>query len=397
MVDECNSVPRAVIGRRVDAVDVTVNIGLGLLLVVCSFRYFENHPIDVRGVGVVVLAVLVAAAYLAAVIAAYRDARRSELAGLVAATALWVPLVVAAPSYGWCAFALFFAVHRVLHGAVALVVSVVIVVAVSTGLLIMSRGQDLGLVLGPLLGGVVMLFAYRALNRSLDEQRALVGELLTTQAQLAATERDAGALAERHRVASDLHDTAVQSTASALLLLETAVQSGDSAGPAVDEARQVLREALSETRQVLQGLTVADGSTASGTSTTSPFVELAQQYDADLVQSDECGDLPPALEQTLLRVVQEALRNTVKHAGDSARSVHLSINDGIASVSVTDEGAGFDAVAERGSDSPRGYGLRAMAWRIEDAGGEFRVWSAPGEGTVVSAVVPLDPGAGAQP
>lgn len=397
VVDEQQCVPRAERERRVDAVDVTVDTGLGLLLVVCSVRYFENHPMDGHGVGVVVLAVCVAVAYLAAVVAAYGGVRRGELVGLVVATAMWVPLVVIAPSYGWCAFALFFAVHRVLYGAVALTVSVVIVVAVSTGLLIMSRGQDLGLVLGPLLGGVVMLFAYRALNRSLDEQRALVAELLTTREQLAASERAAGALAERHRVASDLHDTAVQRTASALLLLEAAGQGGGSAAPAVDEARRVLREALSETRQVLQGLTVVDRLTASDTSTTSPFVELAKQYDADIVQSGECGDLPPTLEQTLLRVVQEALRNTVKHAGQSTRSVRLGVDHGFVSVSVADDGAGFDVDAERSSDSPSGYGLRAMAWRVEHAGGEFRVRSAPGEGTVVSAVVPLEPGTEAQP
>jgi signal transduction histidine kinase len=397
VVDETSS--RTAVPPATGITDLTVNVGLGLLLVVCTFRYFEKHPVDTLGVAVVSLAVAVAVTYLAAVVGASRGRGRWEHGGIVAATALWIPLAVIAPSYGWCAFALFFAVHRVLHGRPALVASVLIVVSVSTGLLIMSRGQDLGLVLGPLLGGVVMLFAYRALNRSFDEQRALVAELRATQAQLAASERDAGAFAERHRVASELHDTAVQSTASALLLLETAHQAGgpdDTEDVAVGEARRVLRGALAETRQVLHGLTVGDdetGMTASAASAASAatpdsLAGLADRYGAEFHRTGG-DDLPPAVAHTLFRVVQEALRNTVKHADATTRAVHLEIGEDMVTVSVTDDGVGFDVDGERGTGTPRGYGLRAMAWRIGSIGGDFAVTSSPGEGTVVSAAVPL--------
>lgn len=93
--------------------------------------------------------------------------------------------------------------------------------AVSVGLFLMSRGDDLGLVLGPFFGGLVLTYAYTALDRALDARRTLIAELVDTREQLARSERDAGALAERERVAGELHDTVVQRTATALLMLES--------------------------------------------------------------------------------------------------------------------------------------------------------------------------------
>ncbi|GBP03052.1 hypothetical protein EVAR_71166_1, partial [Eumeta japonica] len=173
--------------------------------------------------------------------------------GIVVTVLLWLPLVVLAPSFGWCAFPLFFALHRSLTRRVAVIGSALLVVAVSTGLFFMSNGEDLGLVLGPFFGGLMLSFAVDALERALDNRRRLNTELLATQAQLARSEREAGALAVT--VSSEqARGLPWCSAPRARCFLE----SGDAAPPRdaapTSEAREILREALIETRQLMHGL-----------------------------------------------------------------------------------------------------------------------------------------------
>ncbi|QIK63672.1 hypothetical protein G7068_11060 [Leucobacter viscericola] len=144
------------------AMDLAVDIGFGVLLLVCGVRYFAYHPFSGNGPLILALAICAGLSYAVGVIGRRRRVtaanrhlsavRSRQGIGLLLATAFWLPLTILAPSFAWCAFALFFAVHRVLSGRVAIILSGAIVVAVSLGLLIMSQGQDLGLVLGPFFG-----------------------------------------------------------------------------------------------------------------------------------------------------------------------------------------------------------------------------------------------------
>ncbi|MGO3884734.1 MAG: sensor histidine kinase [Mycetocola sp.] len=386
--------PRARPGRSW-WVDATVDVGFALLLLVCTLRYFSNHDLAGQGTVVLALAVGVTVTYAFAVLA---RRGRGETAGLLLASLLWVPLVVLAPSYGWCAFALFFAVHRVLRGWAALGASLVIVVSVSVGLLLMSQGQDLGLVLGPLFGGTVLSLVYRALEQSLDEQRTLLAEVVATRSQLAEAAREAGAQAERSRVASELHDTAVQRTASALLLLETADRVGDPSADrsAVHQARDVLRDALAQTRRVLHGFPQGDGERR--VSFTSGLAELTAEHGAALTVTGDGAEPAPALAHALLRVVQEALINVRKHAGDPASSddepvraqVTVDGDSATVRVRITDHGRGFFVADGEKGGASQGYGIRAMRWRVESLGGTLHIESSEGAGTTVTATVPRD-------
>lgn len=371
--------------RPLRAMHTAVDIGFGVLLIVSGFRYFSNHPFDGAGIGAALLGAGSAIAYAVAVLGA--PGRRRQAAGILAATALWLPLAVIAPSFSWCAFALIFAVHRVLPRGFALAMSACIVVAVSTGLFLMSEGQDLGLVLGPFFGGLVISAAYAALDRALENRRQLTDELLATQVQLARSEREAGALAERSRFASELHDTVVQRTASALLLLES---NDADPGAAADQTREVLREALVETRQLLHGLRKAE----TQQTLSAAVAELARDHGAELtVVGDETGPSDDVA-HALLRVAQEALINAGKHANASAVRVTLTFFEDSVGIDVADDGPGFDPDLAR--ERSTGYGLRAMAWRIESLGGTFALESAPGQGTVVAGILPLRAGEGAE-
>ncbi|KUF06820.1 sensor histidine kinase [Leucobacter sp. G161] len=366
--------------RPLTAMHIAVDLGFGILMAVSVFRYFSNHPFDGVGVWALALAVGSTLAYAAAVLGADRGKRQTI--GILTATALWLPLAVIAPSFSWCAFALIFAVYRVLPRRQATVTSAGIVVTVSTGLLIMSDGQDLGLVLGPFFGGIVVSTAYVALDRTLENRRHLTDELLATREQLARTERDAGALAERGRFASELHDTVVQRTASALLLLESTDESRDRGDAAIAEVREVLREALVETRQLLHGLQAP----AEQESLSAALRDLAHSHAAEFTAVGEDHAVEADVAHALLRVTQEALVNAGKHADARTVRVTLTFFDDAVGVDIADDGRGFNTEQEQPVEA--GYGLRAMAWRIENLGGRFTLESAIDQGTVIACVVP---------
>lgn len=384
--------------RRLPAMDLAVDIGFAILLIVCAVRYFDRHPLEGIGIAALVLAIGTAVSYAVAVFAR-RGADTARAAsglealgswqglGLLLATGFWLPLTILAPSFGWCGFALFFAVHRVIRGRLAIVISTAIVVAVSIGLLVMSKGDDLGLVLGPFFGGLVLTYAYTALDRALDAQQVLIGELIDTREQLADTEREAGAMVERERVASELHDTVVQSTASALLMLESDDLRGGSPSPAVREARESLRKSLIETRRMLHGL--ADPrADADSLAAVVEAQSLAAEASFSLAGHERI--VSEAVAHALARVTQEALVNARKHAHASAVHVTLTFFDDAVGIDVADDGVGFDpdAVGAEASETSSSFGIRAMTWRMQNLGGTLTIESRPSEGTVVSAMVP---------
>jgi signal transduction histidine kinase len=99
--------------------------------------------------------------------------------------------------------------------------------------------------------------------------------------------------------------------------------------------------------------------------------------------------LPAEVEEALLRVAQEALANTRKHAGASRATITLSYLDDVVLLDAADDGVGFDraAIESRGA----GVGLAAMRERVAALHGRLVVESAPGDGTTVAVEVPARP------
>jgi signal transduction histidine kinase len=109
-------------------------------------------------------------------------------------------------------------------------------------------------------------------------------------------------------------------------------------------------------------------------------VEVKEESQAD-------GAAPPAGERALLvyRIAQEALRNVVKHAGVAQCDMLVALSAASIELRVTDHGKGF--VADD-SAKGRGLGLISMAERARLADGRLEVWSRPGDGTTVRALIP---------
>ena len=104
------------------------------------------------------------------------------------------------------------------------------------------------------------------------------------------------------------------------------------------------------------------------------------------VQFSVVGDpraLAPSSEVTALRAAQESLANVRRHAGATSIAVVLTYDEDGATVTVTDDGVGFDPSAPR-----EGYGLDGLASRVGVVGGLVDVASDPGSGTRVRVRVP---------
>jgi signal transduction histidine kinase len=99
--------------------------------------------------------------------------------------------------------------------------------------------------------------------------------------------------------------------------------------------------------------------------------------------------LAPAIEVLLYRVTQEALTNMVKHAEARAAHVDLTFGSGEVTLTIWDDGVGFDAEAQRRQHQPSGVGLLGMRERVAYHRGWIDVRSRPGEGVRITLGIPV--------
>jgi two-component system sensor histidine kinase UhpB len=201
---------------------------------------------------------------------------------------------------------------------------------------------------------------------------------------------------ERARIARELHDETAQELSAVMLELAT-LRSMLKRQKAVSEKVERLQ---SLSRQISQGLyrLVRDLRPAQlddlGLVPALRYLigqyHLSMNLDAAFRVEGDVRRLDPALETTLFRVAQEALTNVARHAGTREAQVELIYGTETICLTVADKGQGFDAL-ERFS-APRGWGLEGMRARIESVGGEFRLVSAPGEGTIIEVSINLTDG-----
>jgi signal transduction histidine kinase len=117
-------------------------------------------------------------------------------------------------------------------------------------------------------------------------------------------------------------------------------------------------------------------------------VSRASGVRVDVTEENGTGDGgPPSRDHALLvyRIAQEALRNVSKHAGVAQCRMHIAVSPDRIELQVRDQGKGF--VADD-SARGRGLGLISMAERARLADGRLEIWSRPGEGTSVRAMIP---------
>lgn len=353
-----------------------------------------------RGDAVAGLAGGLIALYVAGALVVRRSPRPRLLVGawLAALTAGWAALLWLSPDAAYVAFPLFFLYLQLLPRPWSL-----LAVAVSTGAAVLAlaghTGWSVAGVVGPVVGAAVAVMVglgYRTLAREALELERVNAELVTTRDQLAATEHEAGVLAERARLARDIHDTVAQGLSSIQLLLHAAERAGPAA-PGVEHvrlARETAAASLADTRRFIRELQAPElDQEGLGTAIRrlAETVWRAQGLNVT-VQGDDGSGLPMHLQTALLRIAQGAMANVVQHAGACTATVTLTADDATVRLDVADDGRGFDVDAQlaartRHTDS---FGLRSAQERVSQLGGTLRLTSSPGSGTTLTVEIPRE-------
>jgi signal transduction histidine kinase len=199
----------------------------------------------------------------------------------------------------------------------------------------------------------------------------------------------AAVLAERNRMARELHDTLLQGFTGITMQLRAASRGDAMRLPAVlegmaDEAGRW----LSQTRHAVWEMRAADGE-ALETSLQNALATARTQSDSQMQLRCSMQRQPgPTATVALLRVAQEALSNAARHAQARQIQVEVQTTDRLARLVVSDDGVGFKLAPELSALGGH-WGLLGMRERIETLGGAFAVESVPGRGTRVSAEIPL--------
>lgn len=246
-----------------------------------------------------------------------------------------------------------------------------------------------GCVLGTAVAVTITCYVATLDHESHKRQR-LLDELTATQAERAAAERQAGTLAERQRLAREVHDTLTQGFASIAMLLDAArddLPPGSPAARRVEQAMRTARDNLAESRRLVHALRPAPlDRTHLAEAVRELTTRLAEETGTEVytVVTGRPAALPPSTEGELLRVVQESLTNARRHARAMSVSVTLSYLGDVLAIDVQDDGTGFAPAARH-----TGVGLITMRERIAAVHGTFAVESSPGEGTTVTVTVPL--------
>jgi signal transduction histidine kinase len=384
-------------------VDTVMSASFVVLLVAAMSRFLIRHPGAPDTPYVIALTAVLAVAYVLRPADRERPAARWPKAWLAVFTAAWAALVVLAPSFAWSAVPLVYTALRLLTARAALVLVALLTVFVVVAQVRIS-GTDPLLILGPPAVAILASAVFLHMQRQSERQRVLIDDLIATRAGLAASERRAGTLEERQRLSMEIHDTLAQGLSSQQMLLQAAERVWDT-DPAtarnhVGTASGIAERNLAEARRFVHDLAPAD--LADGGGLEQALRTLADRTSRQGVATRFRTDgasvvLPARVEAALLRVAQGAIANVCEHAGASAATVTLTYLGDDVVLDIADNGAGFDPDAPRtggpgSAESRRGHGLPAMEARLRQLAGTLTVESAPGDGTVVSAWVPLGEG-----
>ncbi|MGH9761591.1 MAG: ATP-binding protein, partial [Blastocatellia bacterium] len=202
-------------------------------------------------------------------------------------------------------------------------------------------------------------------------------------------------LAERNRIAREIHDTLTQSLAGISLQLELVAKkitsSAEAAKDHLNQARMLTRESLDDARRSIWDLRSQSLEQEDLPTNLSRAARQLTANSAVRTQLKVTGTYRPldkAIEGNLVRICQEAINNALKHAAPQRIDISLEFDADGTRLSVHDDGKGFES--ERPLPVAEGhFGLLGMRERAEQIGGKLTVRSAPGAGTEVSVELPL--------
>lgn len=206
-------------------------------------------------------------------------------------------------------------------------------------------------------------------------------------------------LAERNRMAREIHDTLAQSFVGVSVQLElTAQLLSQSQIPAahqqIDDTRAYVREGLAEARRSIWDLRAITATDTLPTRLTRLVEQThTEQIHTDLTIGGTYRALAPAFESEVLRIAQEALTNVTRHSEATRVSVDLRYHSRRLTLTISDNGRGFqtsdDSLPAKGH-----FGLQGMRERATQIGAQLDIESSPGQGVRITLDAPIIAGKG---
>ena len=226
------------------------------------------------------------------------------------------------------------------------------------------------------------------LAQALANQAMLAIQLI----RLSAQSRQSAVMAERNRLARDIHDTLAQGFTGVILQLEAAEEATSQrlpakAGEHLTRASELAREGLQEARRSVWALrprALEEKDLCEALRGLIQKLTAGTPVQADFMVHGTPRELPLEWEENLLRIGQEVLTNVLRHAQACKFNAHLAFDDGEIRLHLHDNGSGVDPAGRHD-----GFGLQGMRERVEGMGGQLSIQSAKGEGTAISIVLPL--------
>lgn len=230
--------------------------------------------------------------------------------------------------------------------------------------------------------------ALRVANELIETQRASLQRLATEKVETNDAIVQERLLAERQRLARELHDSVSQQLFAASMLLSalTEQEQDPKSQKQLGQVEKVVQQAQLEMRALLLHLrpvalrnkTLAEG-------LEDLILELQEKVYFNIDYQIEEIALSKTEEDHLFRIAQEALSNTLRHAKANEVELLFIARDQLAILRIQDNGLGFDVDGDKTSS----YGLRNIAERAVEIGCTYKIVSVPNEGTIVEVKVPL--------
>jgi signal transduction histidine kinase len=231
--------------------------------------------------------------------------------------------------------------------------------------------------------------AFDESDQELIELLAAHAAIAITNARLYEQSRELSVLSERNRLALELHDVVSQKLFSLVLTAEAAgtqLERDPAAARAqVKRLGELAREALDELRSLILGLRPPAIERDGLAGALRKEVDmLARVHGVDVALVGDASSRDPERDLAVLRIVQEALANALRHS----RAEHIAVRLSPRAIEVVDDGVGFDP--DRADVRSRHLGLTSMEERARELGGRLEIRSSRGAGTTVRIEVADD-------
>jgi signal transduction histidine kinase len=201
-------------------------------------------------------------------------------------------------------------------------------------------------------------------------------------------------LAERERIARELHDTLLQSVGGLILQFQTATERI----PRDDPTRQMLEEALKQSDEVLaegrERLLELRITSAEANELPQAFaavgLELRRDHPSEfrVVVNGNPRELHPNVREELYRIGREAIANCFQHAQAERCETEINYDSSQLRIGIRDDGCGVEETILEAGDRSGRWGLTGMYERARKIGAHLEVWSRRGVGTEVEVRVP---------